>query len=508
MVISVGDGWRDSLKRNLFWLTLAFVLLSIGSMCSFFYPYQNRVDQNCFFTVGKGMMTGWVPYRDLFEQKGPLLYFLHGLGYLISPDSFFGVFLLEVVFMTVWFIYLYKIARLYIEPQPAALLVLAAGVFTVAANCFLRGDNAEELCLPLLTAALYHLLLFARRNDGRMAPGILFLHGFLAGCVLWIKYSMLGFWIAWIIMVFLSVWNRRPHKEAVKAFLIFAAGGMAATLPWVLYFGWHHAVGDWLYAYFYSNIFLYAKDSSLLGKYLHYLCFTVMNTALDPLMMSLIALGLWHFLRSDRFTLQERFAGLFPFIALYAGCYIGGVFYDYYMLILTPYCLFGLLFLWERFGEKVRIWHRRWGRKAPATILVVVLVITIVGGNCLLFYGKGREEYPQYQFAQIMKETPDATLLNYGFLDGGFYLAAGIMPVTKYFCELNIPPEKFPEMPQTHQRMVENGETDYVVARLGIKESSGDVPCAALYENYAVVAEGTNIRDRYRYVLFKRKDLL
>lgn len=36
MVISVGDGWRDSLKRNLFWLTLAFVLLSIGSMCSFF----------------------------------------------------------------------------------------------------------------------------------------------------------------------------------------------------------------------------------------------------------------------------------------------------------------------------------------------------------------------------------------------------------------------------------------------------------------------------------------
>lgn len=107
-----------------------------------------------------------------------------------------------------------------------------------------------------------------------------------------------------------------------------------------------------------------------------------------------------------------------------------------------------------------------------------------------------------------MKETPDATLLNYGFLDGGFYLAAGVMPVTKYFCELNIPPEKFPEMPKTHQRMVENGETDYVVARLGIKESSGDVPCAALYENYAVVAEGTNIRDRYRYVLFKRKDLL
>ena len=83
---------RESAKRAGWWLLLAFVLLSIGSMCSYLYPYQNRVDQNCFFTVGKGMMTGLVTYRDLFEQKGPLLYFLHGLAYLISPDSFIGVF--------------------------------------------------------------------------------------------------------------------------------------------------------------------------------------------------------------------------------------------------------------------------------------------------------------------------------------------------------------------------------------------------------------------------------
>lgn len=129
---------RESAKRAGWWLLLAFVLLSIGSMCSYLYPYQNRVDQNCFFTVGKGMMTGLVPYRDLFEQKGPLLYFLHGLAYLISPDSFIGVFGLEVASMTLWFVYLYKLARLYTTPRPAMLLVSAAGVLTVVANCFLR----------------------------------------------------------------------------------------------------------------------------------------------------------------------------------------------------------------------------------------------------------------------------------------------------------------------------------------------------------------------------------
>lgn len=487
-------------------MALAFVLLSIGSMCSFLYPYQNRVDQNCFFTVGKGMMNGLVPYRDLFEQKGPLLYFLHGLGYLLSPDSFFGVFLLEVAFMTVWFIYSYKIARLYTAHRPAVLLVLAAGVLTVTANCFLRGDNAEEFCIPMLTVSLYHLLLFARRNDGRMAPGHLLLNGFLAGCVLWIKYTMLGFWIAWIGMVFLSAWNRRAHKEVIQAIIFFAVGGIAATLPWFFYFGWHHAIADWFYAYFYTNIFLYAENTGILGKLLQYLCFTVMNTALDPLMMILITLGLWFFLRCARNTLPERFAGIFPFIALYAGCFIGGVFYDYYMLILTPYCLFGLLFLWERYGKKVQAWQKRWGKKASAIVLAGALAITIIGGNCLMFYGMKREEYPQYQFAQIINETPDATLLNYGFLDGGFYLAAGVMPTTKYFCKLNISTEEFPYIQQEHQQMIENRETDYVVARVGIRENSDEVPCTALYENYEVAAEGINVRDRYRYVLFERKN--
>lgn len=496
-----------SLKRNLLWLTAAFILLSIGSMCSFLYPYQNRVDQNCFFTVGKGMMTGLVPYRDLFEQKGPLLYLLHGLGYLLSPTSFFGVFLLEVASMTVWFVYLYKIARLYADPRPASLAALAAGVFTVAANCFLRGDNAEEFCLPMLTAGLYHLLLFTRRDDGRMAPGLLFLNGFLAGCVLWIKYTMLGFWIAWAGLVFLYTWRRRSPRKAVGALVLFAAGGLAATLPWFLYFGWHHAIDDWFFTYFYSNIFLYAKESSYLGKLLQYLCFAVMNTALDPLVVALIGLGLWRSLRGKAFILSERLAVLIPFIALYAGCYVGGVFYDYYLLIFTPFCLFGLLFLLERYGDKAESWRRRWGKKATGMVLAVALAVTILGGNCLLFYGMRREDYPQYRFAQVMKKTPNATLLNYGFLDGGFYLAAGIMPTTKYFCQLNIPPDKFPELPQNHQRMIEAAETDYVVTRIGIRQTSSEIPCPALYENYRVAAEGINVRDRYRYVLFQRKEL-
>ena len=47
---------------------ISFVLLFFCSMTSYLFPIHNWVDQNCFLTLGKGILEGTVPYRDLFEQ--------------------------------------------------------------------------------------------------------------------------------------------------------------------------------------------------------------------------------------------------------------------------------------------------------------------------------------------------------------------------------------------------------------------------------------------------------
>ncbi len=53
--------------------------------------------------------------------------------------------------------------------------------------------------------------------------------------------------------------------------------------------------------------------------------------------------------------------------------------------------------------------------------------------------GRTAESLPQLQFAEIIRQTPNATLLNYGTLDGGFYTAAGVLPPCRYFCVTNMP---------------------------------------------------------------------
>ena len=58
------------------------------------------------------MFNGKVPYKDLFEQKGPLLYLIYGIGYLISHDTFLGVYLLEVISYTILAIFFLKLLEL------------------------------------------------------------------------------------------------------------------------------------------------------------------------------------------------------------------------------------------------------------------------------------------------------------------------------------------------------------------------------------------------------------
>ena len=75
-------------------LFYAVFLMLICSRSSFLYAFNLWDDANSYFTVGKCIFRGFVPYRDLFDQKGIMLYFIYGLSSLISPTTFMGVYLM------------------------------------------------------------------------------------------------------------------------------------------------------------------------------------------------------------------------------------------------------------------------------------------------------------------------------------------------------------------------------------------------------------------------------
>lgn len=85
-----------------------------------------------------------------------------------------------------------------------------------------------------------------------------------------------------------------------------------------------------------------------------------------------------------------------------------------------------------------------------------------INGNFSDIFRK-KEDTVQYKFAKVIEEKEGAALLDYGYLDGGFYLAAKQVPKFKYFCRLNMP---LPEMEAEMRRYIDEREADFVVVKL------------------------------------------
>ena len=95
---------NKNLKVYIYCLIVAFLFLLIATKSSPLYVCNDWVDSNIFFNIAKGIVHGEVPYRDLFEQKGPLLYFAYIIPYLISNDTFFRSLFLRGIIIFINFI--------------------------------------------------------------------------------------------------------------------------------------------------------------------------------------------------------------------------------------------------------------------------------------------------------------------------------------------------------------------------------------------------------------------
>ncbi|MEA5013589.1 MAG: hypothetical protein VB099_03410 [Candidatus Limiplasma sp.] len=481
-----GSGMPRLWSVALYCLIIAAGCLLICSKSSPLYPINDWSDANIYFSMGKGMARGRVIYRDLYDHKGPLLYGLHALCAWISPLSFLGVWLLEILCLTAFLVSLYQHLRLYGAGRAALLALPLAAALVTSSYAFQQGDSAEEFCLPLLSFSLLWLLRYLKEQaPGPMPAKTALACGVLCGCVLWMKFTMLGLHLAWIVIAFGIQAQRGQWKAAWRCFFSYAAGIALATLPWVLYFGLHGALGDWLKTYFYDNLFLYSGSEAAglwgRGKAMarSFLTWGMENWGYLALLAAgmLRISGLW--LRRQKAGANrnekgraegspspwERAALWLGLGLLTLGVFIGGKSYPYYGLIL--YSFMGVAFtlpaLWAGRLPGAAKAGKAAVRGLCAGAAALSFALCLLGSpNVKTSFLQPKESTMQYRLAAVIGQTPDATLLNYGFMDAGFYTASGIVPSVKYFHQTNVPLE---EMLQEQSRYLQEGLCTYVVTR-------------------------------------------
>ena len=424
--------------------TLVCVLSAIGiiticSRSSFIYPYNDWYDPNCFFTVGKSMMNGIVPYRDLNEQKGPLLYLAHGIAWLFSHKSFIFIYLLEMISLSVFLYYSYKVMRLYAD-RKVLLLVPVLGVLSCTTNAFYRGDSAEEFSLSFTAISLW---LFLRNIEKGtcISKKEAILIGIYSGCIFWIKFSLLGMYLGWYCVFVVWCIRNKQSKQIWETTKYIILGVLIVTAPFLIYFAINNAIYDWLKVYNVvgNNAIVYYL--CLAGLAFMYIGFTGYKRAY------LISMLIWEFFL----------------------IYVGGQHYFYYSLIMNSFALFGLLFIYriclqdvlDRFSIKNVVFY--------ATAVICLIVSYVITPN-RYFIGVDKNLLPQYKFAKIIEADKDdnTTLLNYHFLDGGFYTICDILPNCRYFCKTNMESQ---EMIDAQNEYIKNGEIEYIVSRREVNDS-------------------------------------
>ena len=454
---------QNSRRNGIFWcLGTAVVLLAICSKSSPLYPLNDWMDANIFYTAGKAMMSGQVLYRDVFDHKGPLLYLVYGIGWLVDHTGFFGIYLIEALAFA-GFLYIGLCTAQGTAGSLHPAWVLLPGTAVAAGQTFAHGGSAEELCLPLLAVPVGLVLqFFAQDRSGRhplplwQAAAL----GIAAGCVLWVKFTMMGLFVGAAAALAVGYLQNGWEKQLLRSMAVFLAGMAITLLPWLLYFGLNGALGDFFGTYFGDNLFLYAEKTT--GFAPGAAAFSVIQRVYwachdAPAMLLLVVLGLvWLAVRRQWGCLAAALgmAGCLAVTALAFGEY-----HIYYALPLGVFAPLGIApaaALASRVSARFPL--RRLFPVAGCAAALAFSLLTCGNVDQIL---RPEEALPQYRFAAEMRAGGGGTLLNYGTLDGGFYTVAGQLPPCKYFCVTNLP---LPEQQEQQDTLLEQGRVDWVVS--------------------------------------------
>lgn len=482
----------------------SFIILMLCSRSSFLYPCNDWNDANSFFTIGKAVMNGQVPYRDLFEQKGFYLYLIYGIAYLISNNSFFGVFILEVLSMAVFLYFSHKLIVLYCQEQTSLFLLPFLAFGLMVSKSFYWGGAAEEFCLPLMCISLYDTVHYFK--DGcPEAPSfkMILKNGILAGIIALIKYTLLGFYFAWIGVIVLSCIGYKNYKKAISSFFVFGGGILIAFLPCFIYFAFNGALDEWYQCYIYINIFLYSNlgDSVSFTKRIYDLAKIMYWLILDNISyFSIIIIGMVYILFSGKNKWYEKVNIYMLFALLFLGIYIGGANLPYYSIPLMVFTVIGIAAIGRGIDKSLKSNYRK---GIFAVMMSLSILVSAAGAYCFsmnsFFISYEKEDFFLFKFKRIIEQENNPTLLTYNCLDAGLYTIADIMPTCRFFHRCNL---DYDEMIHEQDQYLIEGKTKYVLTVNTYPDiilKKYDLVAQEVYEQVGTEIELT-------YYLFKRKD--
>ncbi len=463
-----------------FLLVIALLFNAIMSNMSPFRDCLFCCDVDIFYTMGKSWTLGYVPYVDFIDTKGPLLILIFAIGYLMSPDSTTGVYLLASLATFVTLLYLYKTAVYYLQqPIKAMLVVLCCAAALYFKPYYGYGPRSEQFLLPFIALLIWFssTRIDKLRSDFRCR----LLYGACLGCS-----TAVFFLVKYLYMLFpmfcmaclIACHLRDEYRLRIIGSLLlsYIVSSVMVVLPFAVYIIYTDSLEEFIWVYFTlsSEYVSNGVSVSIIQKITLLLLGLFDKCVKQPMFWVALFSTLCMFTPyyQKRMSLRTRVVCVSSFGVLILVCSMG--FWAYYLLMYFPLLVFPVTMLVDKLTHN----------KYLLCFLCVAAFLFTVGNYLVILNIRQSQAFDfadplwsqDYQAVeQIIKRKERARILYLDQLDQGLGIRTGAVPAAPIWFSWYSENEKIKGI---REEAVRNRLPDFIVSS-----------CAPSQENLKLLQE-------------------
>ena len=208
---------------------LYFGLAALAAMWAIAYlSWPSSPDQGTFSWIGDVIHQGGMPYRDAWDIKGPLAYYLYALAQWLFGKNLWGIRLLDLAFLAASTAVLGRMVRDLADSVIArwACLIYILWYGSASFGSTAQPDGWASMMILIGMAPVI-------RSSGRFTLKSLVMAGFLVGCAALVKPFFAGFLLIPLLGMIVTE-GTRARRLAADGIILVAA----CALPVTLALGW------------------------------------------------------------------------------------------------------------------------------------------------------------------------------------------------------------------------------------------------------------------------------
>ncbi len=437
------------------------LLFSMNSPLNIFKQGVSGTDSSVFRLAGLMMFKGYTPYLDFFDHKGPIIYIINYLGYIIDEQS--GIWFVELGFLFFSFLCIYKIARMQVNSIPA-LFVLFFSIINLF-KYFEQGNLVEEYAMLFILISLYIFAeYFLTNNTSKFKIGVC---GACFGSVCLLRINMIPCWIVFCVAILLKCIYEKEYKKIFSYLTYFLLGCMIIVIPIFVWLISKGAFGAFIEDYFIFNMKYISTSTEDKWNTL----FFFLN---DLMIILVIAITCLAVVKEKKKVLY--LSNLCFIILTLIMMSLSGQTYRHYGMILIPTFIFPIAYAFKILFNK---------KENEVSFLIVIYLMSnivlpswislIQNTGIILKYSSNKQSYLSNEILEIKNiietnSNESDTITVFGNRDY-IYIISHRMPTSKYSYQLPIGRVN-PKIMEEYFEELNKNNPQIVVTEQGLKDET------------------------------------